>query len=697
MNNSVNKSSDKRKLRVALAGNPNAGKTTLFNELTAGDRHVANYPGVTVDCFEGSFVHDDVEVTLLDLPGTYSLAAHSDDERVARRVLVETDPDLVVAVVDASNLERNLYLVTQLIELNLPLLLVFNKMDLAESRGFSLDTGSLSKLFNVPIVTTVGSRSKGIKELGAAIVRNAFIRKGGDLPQIRYGKDIEAALQQIEPLIKFFPAWRLKSRWVAVKLLEKDPAVTAELAGIGVEGERLAATVRALRAEIEKQCGDVIEVLFADRRYGFISGACQESSRVTAERRHEWSDKVDEIITHPVLGIPFFLLMMYALFSLTFRLGAYPTVWLESGFAALSGWVTAHWPGGSDDMLLSLLTEGVIGGVGGVLTFLPNILFLFAGIALLEDSGYMSRGAFIMDRFMHKIGLHGRSFIPMMVGFGCTVPAIMATRTLNNYKDRLTTILVLPLISCGARFPIYALFIPVFFSERWRAPVLMSMYLIGIILAAVLARLLRSTILKGESSLFVIELPPYRMPTLTGIMHHTWLRGRQFVRKAGTVILAASVVLWALINFPAVPAEMTEGLSVQDEHQIALEYSFAGRTGKALEPVMRPIGFEWRTTTALLGAFIAKEVFVAQLAIVYAADETDTDSFSERLRVAYTPLQAFCIMLFCLISLPCVATCAATRIETKSWRWTFAQIGGLTLMAYFITGLVYQAGLLAGF
>ena len=687
---------NKRKLRVALAGNPNAGKTTLFNALTENDRHVANYPGVTVECFEGSFVHDGVAIDLLDLPGTYSLSAHSDDERVARNVLVETHPDLVVAVVDASNLERNLYLVTQIMELNLPLLLVFNKMDLAEDRGFNLDAVHLSKLFHMPIVATVGSRAKGITDLAAAIVRTATNPEKPELPVISYGRDIEQALEELVPLVQTIPDWAARPRWFAVKLLENDPDIIAQMKALGAPAAQLAAPVQRWRDEIQKRAGDAIEVLFADRRYGFISGACQEALRVTAERRHDWSDRVDEFVTHPVLGIPIFLVMMYALFFLTFMLGGPPMEWIEGGFDSLAAWITGIWPGGPDSILLSLLTDGIIGGVGGVLTFLPNIMFLFAGIALLEDSGYMARGAFIMDRFMHKIGLHGRSFIPMMVGFGCTVPAIMATRTLNNKRDRLTTILVLPLISCGARFPIYALFIPIFFPEAWRAPVLMSMYIIGIVLAAGLAKLLRSTILKGESSLFVIELPPYRMPTVRGMLRHTWSRGRQFIRKASTVILAASVIIWALLQFPAVPDEKIEGLDSGAAHQAALEYSTAGRIGKTMETVMQPIGIDWRATTALLGAFIAKEVFVAQLAIVYAADEEDTDTLSERLRAAYTPLQAFCIMLFCLISLPCVATCAATRLETQSWRWALAQIVGLTLLAYFITGMVFQLGRLLG-
>ena len=357
------------------------------------------------------------------------------------------------------------------------------------------------------------------------------------------------------------------------------------------------------------------------------------------------------------------------------------------------------WPGGTDNAMCSLLVDGIIGGVGGVLVFLPNIALLFVGIAFLEDSGYMARGAFIMDRFMHKIGLHGRSFIPAVVGFGCTVPAIMATRALENKRDRLTTMLVLPLMSCGARFPIYTLFIAAFFPQNWRAPILMGIYLLGIALAALLAKLLRKTLLKGDTSLFVMELPPYRMPTPRGILTHTWERTRQFIRKASTVIVVASCILWVLTNYPKPDAEQLQGLSASEQQSIELSTSVAGLIGHAVEPIMRPIGFDWKTSTALIGAFAAKEIFVAQLGIVYALGEADEGSHTlrQRLRENYSPLQALCIMIFCLISIPCVATLATMKSESGAWRWPLLQFSGLTVLAYLVTLALYQGGTFLGF
>ncbi len=686
-----------RPLTVALLGNPNVGKTTIFNALTGTYRWVGNYPGVTVEKDVGSFLLGDREVRLVDLPGTYSLTARSEDERVARRFLLDERPDLVIDVVDASNLERNLYLAVQVMELGVPLVLVLNKSDLARRKGLELDLEHLQRLFRVRIVPTVGSDGRGIDELRQAVLE--LVARGAQPPvKVTYGREVEAELAALEPAAAAVAAGTVwPARWLALKLLERDPEL-AEAVRLRPGGAALQESADHAAERVARHFGDRAEIVVADQRYGFISGACQEAVHTTVEARHSMSDRIDEVVTSPVFGVPIFLGMMYLLFKATFTLGAPPMGWIEQGVAWLSATVTGLWPAAWPATLLSLLVDGIIGGVGGVLTFLPNIVFLFVGIALLEDSGYMARGAFIADRFMHRVGLHGRSFIPAMIAFGCTVPAILATRTLESRRDRLTTMLVLPLISCGARFPIYALFTAAFFPAAWRARILMSLYLAGIIMALVLARVLRLTLLRGETSLFVMELPPYRMPTGRAILRHTWERTRQFLRKAATLIVAASAILWVLMNFPRLPAESVGAMDPAERQAAELAHSAAGRIGRAMEPVMAPVGFDWKTTTALIGAFAAKEIFVAQLGIVHALGEEHVGQtqLAAALRRQYSRLQAFCIMLFCLISMPCVATIGATRAESGSWGWALGQLVGLTALAYAVTFVVFQVGTLLG-
>ena len=437
-------------------------------------------------------------------------------------------------------------------------------------------------------------------------------------------------------------------------------------------------------------------------RYGFISGACQESVDSSVELRHTSSDIVDKVILNRVLGLPIFLILMYLVFFLTFKIGEYPMGWLEQFFGWASKTIVGFWPRGSESWLLSLLVDGVIGGVGGVIVFLPNILLLFLAIALLEDSGYMARAAFIMDSIMHKIGLHGKSFIPMLIGFGCSLPAIMGTRILENRRNRFTTIMVIPLMSCGARLTIYALIIPAFFPEKWRGPMLWFMYLIGIVLAIVCIKVLRLTVFKGETTPFVMELPPYRMPTLKSVCIHMWHRGWMYLRKAGTIILAISIILWAAMSYPKPGEQSLTGLSTEQARQAGLEYSLVGRLGRTIEPALKPLGFDWKIGTALIGATAAKEVFVSQLAIVYAVGsheaggagsaEQRSHSLREKLQANYTPLTGFCIMLFCLITTPCVATIVMTKHETNSWGWALFQFFGLTALAYVITLIVYKIG-----
>jgi ferrous iron transport protein B len=708
------------KIVVALAGNPNSGKTTIFNNLTGARQHVGNYPGVTVERKEGYVRHDGREILFVDLPGTYSLTAYSAEELVARNFIVDEKPDVVVDIIDSSNLERNLYLAVQLMETRVPLILAFNMSDEARARGYEFDLEKFSRFFNAPVVRTVGHKGEGMEELIEQII--AVASPGGDPgegPSVNYGDELEEEIGRIVSLLSDDPLLTQKygARWLAVKLLENDRDVLEK-----VSSEAVRARLTKSASHIEGILGEHPETVIASRRYGFISGACQEAVHSTVEVLHTISDRIDSVVTSRVLGIPIFLGFMYLVFYLTFTLGDPPMGWIEGFFKWLGDNVGVLWPEGSESLLKSLLIDGIIGGVGGVIVFLPNILLLFFAIAILEDSGYMARAAFIMDRLMHRIGLHGKSFIPMLIGFGCSVPAIMATRMLENRRDRLVTMLVVPLMSCGARLPIYALIIPAFFPQAWNAPMLWIIYVIGILLAVVSAKILRSTIFKGESVPFVMELPPYRLPTVRGVLTHMWQRGWLYLKKAGTIILGISIILWALTTFPGLPEEQVQRFEeekqtvetiVTDEEtkkekiasienamtEASLEDSIAGRIGHALEPVLKPMGFDWKIGTALIGAFAAKEVFVAQLGIVYSVGkEADEESspLRDQLRANYTPLVAFCIMLFCLVSAPCMATIAVTRRESNSWRWALFQLSGLTVMAWILTVVVFQAGRLFG-
>ncbi|NLX13641.1 MAG: ferrous iron transport protein B [Phycisphaerales bacterium] len=709
-------SSAGKRITVALAGNPNSGKTTIFNALTGGRQHVGNYPGVTVEKKEGQCRHGRTPLRILDLPGTYSLTAYSIEERVARDVLIHDQPDVVIDILDASNLERNLYLAVQIMELGRPLVLVMNMSDVARQRGLEFDLDLLSRLLGVPIVSTIGHKGIGLRELLDTAVEAGERGPIGLPRQIDYGPEIETEIANLQRIIEQAGVALngIPARWFAVKLLEGDPELHRQVNHEAV----IEAAGRSAR-QLESILGDSPEALIADRRYGHISGACQQAVRSTVELRHTLSDHIDAVATHRVLGLPIFLGLMYAVFHLTFTLGGPPMAWIEAGFDWLAQTLNGLWPEGADGPLRSLLIDGVIGGVSGVLVFLPNILLLFLAIAILEDSGYMARAAFLMDRLMYKIGLHGKSFVPMLIGFGCSVPAIMATRTLENRRDRLTTMLVLPLMSCGARLPIYALIIPAFFPRNWHAPMLWIIYLIGILLAVICAKLLKKTLLRGETPPFVMELPPYRMPTLKSVGLHMWNRGGAYLKKAGTIILGISIVLWALQQWPSLPEEQAQAFARQREQievmsdlpsavknealvalnyaeaKAALEASLMGRIGRGLEPILRPCGFDWKIATAMVGAFAAKEVFVVQMGIVYAlgeAEDEDSEPLRDRLRADYTPLQGFCIMLFCLISAPCMATIAITRRESNSWRWALFQLGGLTALAWVVTTVVYQVG-----
>ena len=688
---------------VALAGNPNSGKTSIFNMLTGARQHVGNYPGVTVEKKEGLCRYAGYEITLVDLPGTYSLTPYSVEELVARNFIIDEHPDVVVDIIDSANIERNLYLATQLIEMKAPLVLAFNMSDIAKQRGLRFDNEQLSRLLEAPIVPTVGNKGRGKMELLDAILKTAKQRKERHPHIVHYGDEIEEELAKIQGIVAEKEqqlAQKYGPRWLAVKLLEQDTDVTAKVHSADVL-DAVQASIEHIRAIFN----DEPDIIIADRRYGFISGACQETIESTVESRHSASDRIDAIATNRVLGLPIFLILMYVVFSLTFKIGHYPMVGLEWLFEWLGGAIEGGWSAESDSWLKSLLVDGVIGGVGGVIVFLPNILLLFAAIALLEDSGYMARAAFIMDRIMHKIGLHGKSFIPMLIGFGCSVPAIMGTRILENKRNRFTTIMVIPLMSCGARLTIYMLIIPAFFADKvlvkagiftikTQALMLWLIYLIGIVLAVVCAKVLRLTLLRGETTPFVMELPPYRMPTGKSICIHMWHRGWMYLRKAGTIILGISIILWLAMSYPKPSRESLTGLSPEQAQQKKLEHSVIGRIGQRIAPVIEPIGFDWKIGTALIGAAAAKEVFVSQLGIVYAVGsaEEESQTLRDRLHNEYTPLTGFCIMLFCLISAPCVATIVITKQETNSWGWALFQYFALTGLAYLITFTVFQIG-----
>ena len=684
-------------LTIALAGNPNSGKTTVFNAITGSRQHVANYPGVTVEHKEGACVFEGRRLRIIDLPGTYSLSAQSADELVARNFIVDERPDVVVAIVDSSNLERNLYLVTQIMELGAPLVLAFNMSDLARSLGYQFDYRMLSELLGTPIVPTVGHRGEGIDEL----IRTAVEAATADPPPrpaaVRYGRDINRELAALTGAVEAEPALgHYPPAWLALKLLENDSEIHTSVEGLLPEDHPVLTAARQSVRRLERIFNDEPEVVIAEARYGFISGACGQAVESTVETRHAVSDRIDKVLTNRLLGIPIFLALTWLVFQLTFTLGEPPMGWIESGFGWLGSWLTSVM---SEGYLRSLLVDGVIAGVGGVLVFLPNILLLFMAIAFLEDSGYMARAAFIMDRLMTRIGLQGRSFIPLLIGFGCTVPAVMATRTLSSRRDRLVTMLIAPLMSCGARLPVYILLAGAFFRPEVAGNVIFSVYLLGILMAVVMAKLFRKVVLPGPPTPFVLELPPYRLPTLRGVLIHMWERGWLYLKKAGTVILAISIVIWALSTFPRFHWQDAKEATKQELAQKQLEHSYAGRVGSLIAPVLRPAGLgNWKIGTALFAGFGAKEVVVSTLGTLYGLGETDekSDALRKELRNDMTPLQGYALMVFVLLYIPCLATVAVIKRESGSWKWPLFTVAYTTVLAWVVSTVVYQIGSLLG-
>ena len=711
-----------RKYRIVLAGNPNCGKTTIFNCLTGARQHVGNYPGVTVESKTGEFMLGEDEIELIDIPGVYSLSSSSPEEGVAFEELTKPGIDLIMNVIDSSIPQRSLYLSTQLAELHIPMLIVFNMSDEAKKKGLKFNIPKLQSYFGCSIVQTVGSRGDGIDKLKNALAESLLHLEDHDVPKLTYGADVDDAIHEIVEWIEPAMTDRVRhipARFFAIKLLEKDTCVMRL-----PEFQGLDAIIDAQITHLYARHAITAETFMADCRYAMISGACRDAISFTQERRREISDKIDAVVTNQWIGLPLFFVVMYLMFWFTFTCAAPMTAGIEWLFAWIQGLIERFWSPDVQPVLRSLLIDGVIHGVGGVVVFLPNILFLFLAIAFLEDTGYMARAAFVMDGIMRKFDLQGKSFVPLVLGFGCNVPAIMATRSIESERDRRTTILVLPLMSCGARLPIYVLLVPAFFAVKYQAFIMFLIYAIGVAFAMLAARLLKSTLFRGEGEVYLMELPPYRVPTAKSILLHMWDRGVMYLKKAGTIILGVSVLLFIANNFPekttfdadygaqimavAADTSLTAAEQAAAVRRIdnlrraeAAEYTVSGRVGKFLEPAFKPIGFDWRVTTAAIGALAAKEVFVSQLGILYAegevaedAPEDEQEPLRRQLRRAYTPLQGFCMMLFCLLSIPCLATLAIIRKELNSWKWMFFEAAGLFLLAYVTTLIVYQVGLL---
>jgi len=667
----------KRSITVALAGNPNSGKTSIFNALTGAKQSVGNWPGVTVEKKEGRFNYQGHAVTVVDLPGTYALDAYTLDERVAREYLVTEKPDAVVAVVDASNLERNLYLVAQLLELGATVVVALNMVDIARSRGIDIDTVRLEKVLGVRVVTTVASKGMGIEAL-KRVVHDIDRKPPPRGTKIAYGRDIEAGIEQlVESIVATWPDREGQARWLALKLLEGDPEAEALVAD-DERGTVVTEVLEEVRRWLGRHLDVDLETAVVERRYGFLNGVARECTRrrPSLTRRLTVTDRIDSVVTNRWFGIPIFLLLMWGTFQLVFTVGAPLSGYIEQFFGWLGGAVSSLLASAqAPAWLVSMLVEGVIGGVGSVLVFVPNIVILFLVISLLEESGYMARAAFVMDRFMHLLGLHGKSFIPMIIGFGCNVPAIMATRTLESRKDRILTILVNPLMSCSARLPVYILFAGVFFA-RHRGLVVFSLYLLGIVLAVLVARLFKRLFFKSEAAPLIMEMPPYHLPTVRSILVHMWERAWLFVRKAGTIIALASVAIWLMASLPW-------GV------EYASEASVIGRIGGVVAPLLKPAGFGyWWAAVSLTAGIVAKEIVVSTMGAIHGAGP---EGLADVLSRTFTPLSAYAFMVMSLVYIPCIATIAAIKRETN-WKWAGLAVGYTMVLGWVLAVAVYQVG-----
>lgn len=676
-------------INVALVGNPNCGKTSLFNFASGAHEHVGNYSGVTVDAKEGTFQQDGYTFRIVDLPGTYSLSAYTPEELYVRKHISEEQPDVVINVVDASNLERNLYLTCQLIDMDIRSVIALNMYDELERSGNKFDYESLSQMIGTPIVPTISRTGFGIENLFRRVIKvyeeeDPVIRH----IHINYGEVLEKGIKNVRSAIKENGnvAKSLSKRYLSIKLLEGDPEIERfirTLPGsdtILEERDRNAAKIEGL---LQEDC----ETAFTNARYGFISGALRETYEQNKIKEATSTQIIDLFVTHKVLGFPIFILFMWIMFEATFRLGAYPMEWIEG----LVGWIGNFVRGNmSEGPLKDLLVDGIIGGVGGVIVFLPNILILYLFISFMEDSGYMARAAFIMDKIMHKMGLHGKSFIPLVMGFGCNVPAIMASRTIESRNSRMITMLITPLMSCSARLPVYVLLAGAFFSGN-ASIVLLTLYAFGILLSVMMARLFKRFLFNEEDVPFVMELPPYRMPTAKSIMIHMWEKAKQYLHKMGGVILVASIIIWFLGYFPR-----HEGMTTFEQQK----NSYIGTIGQTIQPVLHPLGFDWKMSVSLLTGMAAKEVVVSTLSVLYTGEEEDSQALSERIKQdldeegnpVFTPLIALSLMLFVLIYFPCIATISAIVNESGSWKWGIFVIVYTCVLAWIVSFVVYQTG-----
>lgn len=717
-------SGKRRTINVALVGNPNCGKTSLFNVASGSHEHVGNYSGVTVDAKEGHFDFQGYHFRLVDLPGTYSLSAYSPEELYVRKHIIDQTPDVIINVVDAGNLERNLYLTAQLIDMNVRMVVALNMYDALLHSGNTLDHKKLGQLFGVPIVPTVSRTGKGIDNLFHVIIG---LYEGADfigqkeeiqdeamreyrewhdkyVPDHKYGShdeethdfdgksyirhihinhgpELERSIDVVKEVICKNENIRYKysTRFLAIKLLENDKDIEQRVISTLPNGEEVI-RVRDKEAErIRLSMNEDSEQAITDAKYGFITGALKETYTEKNQNTEMFTRIVDSIVTHKIWGFPIFFVFLYLMFECTFVFGEYPKGWIEWLVEQIASLAETFMPAGP---LKDLIVDGIIGGVGGVIVFLPNILFLYIFISFMEDSGYMARAAFIMDKIMHKMGLHGKSFIPLIMGFGCNVPAIMASRIIESRKSRLVTILINPLISCSARLPIYLVMIGAFFPSK-ASLVLLSIYVTGILLAVLMARIFSRFIVRGDDAPFVMELPPYRMPTAKSVLRHTWEKGAQYLKKMGGIIMIASVIIWFLGYYPNHDAYSTTA-----EQQ---ENSYIGQIGKAIEPVIEPLGFDWKMGVGILSGIGAKELVVSTLGVLYTNDD-DIESVDLADRIPITPLVAYGYMLFVLIYFPCIATVAAIKNESGSWKWAAFTICYTTLLAWIVAFLVHQVG-----
>lgn len=676
-------------INIALVGNPNCGKTSLFNIASGAKEHVGNYSGVTVDAKEGVFKQNGYTFKIVDLPGTYSLSAYTPEELYVRKHITESEPDIVINVVDASNLERNLYLTTQLIDMDTRMVIALNMYDELERRGSHFDYNTLGTMIGSPIVPTISKSGWGIDTLFDTVIR---VYEEND-PTIRhihinYGEILENAIAKVKCLFKHKADIErsLSRRYLAIKLLERDPQVEAFVSNLPIASiviEERDKQIQLIENLLKEDC----ETAFTNARYGFVAGALCETFEENKINEVTKTQLIDIFLTHKLFGFPFFIFFMWLMFESTFTLGAYPMGWIRWFVQLISDFVQNTM---SEGPFKDLLVDGIIGGVGGVIVFLPNILILYFFISFMEDSGYMARAAFIMDKIMHKMGLHGKSFISLVMGFGCNVPAVMATRTIESRNSRMITMLVNPLISCSARLPVYVLLAGAFFPA-YASSVLMLLYAAGVVLAVIMARVFKRFLFKGEDIPFVMELPPYRMPTAKSILIHVWEKAKQYLQKMGGIILIASILIWFLGYFPRQP------------HATAIEQqqnSYIGQIGQTIQPVLAPLGFDWKISVSLLTGMAAKEIVVSTMSVLYTGEEGDMDALQNRLlndkdaegNLIITPLIALSLLLFVLIYFPCLATISAIIGESKSWKWGAFVMIYTTALAWFVSFTVYQLG-----